>query len=134
MNSNPIDMFEYNGKLYFEANDGYHGYELWEVDDSGIPRMISDISPGSGGSYPAVVGVFQGKMIFLAQENISENDFMWLYDGTGLPIKADEYYHQSFKGLYFRKIFNNKIYTHYSLIIAACPLSLVPCPLSLLSP
>ena len=108
--SDPYGFLQYNGKVYFEAYDPYHGSELWEVDSSDNLRMVMDIVPGPGSSYPTVLGIFRGNMIFRATEQNSVTSSIWVYNGIGLPVKADDYYHQSFKGLYFWKIFNNRIY------------------------
>ena len=47
-----------SGKLWFNAEDGTQGNELWSYDpDSGTAEMVTDLSPGSSGSSP---GVFSG--------------------------------------------------------------------------
>ena len=42
----------YNNKLYFVANEGTHGAELWVYDGTNTPTMVADIKQGSDGSYP----------------------------------------------------------------------------------
>jgi ELWxxDGT repeat protein len=45
--STPSDLVEFNGKLYFTANDDVHGYELYVSD--GTPegtQLVADIYPG----------------------------------------------------------------------------------------
>ena len=47
-----------SGKLWFNAEDGTTGSELWSYDPtSGIAEIVADLSPGSSGSSP---GVFSG--------------------------------------------------------------------------
>jgi len=38
--------------IYFAANDGEHGSELWKFDGSGNAQMVRDIHPGEIGSNP----------------------------------------------------------------------------------
>ena len=46
----------YDGKLYFAANDGNTGYELWQYDaSSGAASFVADINTGSGGSHPVTM-------------------------------------------------------------------------------
>ena len=47
--SNPTDLTNISGTLFFTANDGTHGNELWENDGA---VMVADIDPGSAGSNP----------------------------------------------------------------------------------
>ena len=51
--SYPNDFIVFNNELYFEANDGTNGNELWKYDGVNAPSMIADIYPGSGSSGPS---------------------------------------------------------------------------------
>ena len=43
-----------NGTLFFAANDGMHGVELWKSDGTAAGTvLVKDINPGSGGSDPS---------------------------------------------------------------------------------
>ncbi|MBS1771518.1 MAG: T9SS type A sorting domain-containing protein [Bacteroidetes bacterium] len=53
-----------NGLLYFAANDGIHGIELWKYDGTNPPSMVLDILPGKPGSSPAMMRVINGKIYF----------------------------------------------------------------------
>jgi ELWxxDGT repeat protein len=47
------DLIVFDGRLFFNGDDGIHGGEPWTSD--GTPagtRMIADIAPGETGSYP----------------------------------------------------------------------------------
>ena len=61
----------FNGKIFFLANDGTHGNELWITDgtDAGT-QMVKDINPGSGSSL---------------NENLS-----WFYTSTDLYFSATD--------------------------------------------
>jgi ELWxxDGT repeat protein len=50
----PWPLVEIGGTLFFEADDGVHGRELWTSDGS-TTRMVKDINPGLGDSEPALL-------------------------------------------------------------------------------
>ena len=49
----PTDFIRYNHFVFFSANDGLHGTELWRTDgtDSGT-MQVADLNPGKIGSGP----------------------------------------------------------------------------------
>ena len=40
----PKHLTVYNNKLYFSADDGTHGHELWVYDGTNTPTMVADIN------------------------------------------------------------------------------------------
>ncbi|MBN2260306.1 MAG: hypothetical protein JW702_07160 [Clostridiales bacterium] len=62
--SGPSEFLEFNNKLYFSADDGIHGKELWECDATNAPIMVADINPGSYDSYPQNLIVFNNKVFY----------------------------------------------------------------------
>ena len=89
-NSDPGNYIEYNGKMYFNANDGDNtgtDKELWVSD--GTPEntmLVYDIQPGANkGSNPQQMFVFNNRLYFQANDGTSTQ--WWRYDGTGIPIK-----------------------------------------------
>lgn len=75
---------EYNNVLYFLANNGTSGNELWRIDRSisGIAdtAMVKDINT-SGDSNPSNFIVFGGKLLFQANDGIHGAE-LWQTDGT----------------------------------------------------
>lgn len=81
--SYPSEFTELNGKLYFTANEGKHGYELWVTTDgtSATTKLVKDIRPGSEGSYPSELIEFKGKIYFFA-DNGTHGKKLWMTNGT----------------------------------------------------
>jgi len=64
---NPMIWFD--GKLYFAADDGTNGMELWVTDGTEAGTvMVEDINPGSAGSDPAQLVEFEGSIYFVATD------------------------------------------------------------------
>lgn len=87
----PSDLIKYNSKLYFVADDGQHGKELW-VSDGAQTAMVKDIYPGENGSDIGNLRILDGKLIFTAT-NPSNGNELWSSDGTeqGTQLLKDMY-------------------------------------------
>ena len=80
--SSPQFFTEFNGMVYFSANDGINGRELWVTN--GTPdgtTLFKDINPGLGSSEVSDFIVFKGKL-FLEGYNAATGYEMWSSDGT----------------------------------------------------
>ena len=76
----PGNGIVFNDVLYFSANDGNHGHELWSYDvASNSAVMLADIYEGIEGSAPDNFVVFDGKIYFSA-ESAGTGQELWLYD------------------------------------------------------
>ncbi len=65
MDSSPADFKVFDGLLYFSADDGVHGRELWCYDGA-TARLALDINPGPYGSQVTELTVFDGALFFAA--------------------------------------------------------------------
>jgi ELWxxDGT repeat protein len=65
MDSSPQDLTVFNGLLYFSADDGVHGRELWSFDGT-TASLVADLNPGQYGSYASELTVYDGKLYFSA--------------------------------------------------------------------
>jgi ELWxxDGT repeat protein len=83
----PADLTNVNGTLFFSANDGTNGVELWKSDGTaGGTVMIKDINPGAASGvlqqfFVIPMATLNGKVFFRATEGTNGFEF-WKSDGT----------------------------------------------------
>lgn len=78
-------------KLYFIANDGRSGVELWVSDGTAAgTALVKDILPGSQGSAPDGLRAVGNRIYFRANDGIHGRE-LWSSDGTaaGTRLEAD---------------------------------------------
>jgi ELWxxDGT repeat protein len=91
--SSPYGLTEFNDKLYFSADDGVNGRELWISDgtENGT-QLLKDINPGSYdgyypyGSSPDNLTEFKDKLYFSAGDGVNGGE-LWVTDGTSAGTK-----------------------------------------------
>ena len=66
--SNPSSLTNVNNTLYFTANDGTTGNELWRINSSGNAEQVADINPGSSGSSKSNLTAFGEKIYVTASD------------------------------------------------------------------
>ena len=83
--SRPNNFIEFKDKLYFTANDGKNGDELWVSDGTTEgTQLFKDIRPNKGyniSSYPDHLTVFNDRLYFIADDG-ENGDELWVSDGT----------------------------------------------------
>ena len=106
--SSPAELTYFNGEIFFRANDGVNGLELWKVDASMQVSLVQDIRPGSDNSSPNNFIVFNNKLYFTAfNENVSGVD---LFSTDGTIVTDESLYGTSFSGLFNPIELNGKLY------------------------
>jgi ELWxxDGT repeat protein len=80
-NSNPHNFIVYNNRVYFAADDGTNGVELWVTDGTaGGTVMVKNINSG-GSSDPDNMTLFDNRLFFRANDGITGWE-LWATDGT----------------------------------------------------
>jgi ELWxxDGT repeat protein len=80
--SSPIFLTNVNGTLFFAADDGSTGYELWKSDGTALGTVrVKDIYSGITGSNPSYLASFNGKVYFAADDGASGTE-LFVSDGT----------------------------------------------------
>ena len=73
-----------NGLLFFVANDGIHGKELWESNGTVLgTSMVADINPNAVGQWLVNVN---GTLFFDANNGV-HGDELWRTQGTAISTQ-----------------------------------------------
>lgn len=76
-----------NGTLFFTADDGSSGFELWKTDGTTAGTMlVMDINAGSDNSYPRNLVNVNGTLYFQADNGSAGNE---LWRGPGIVGQLD---------------------------------------------
>jgi trimeric autotransporter adhesin len=74
----PNQLTVFNSLIYFFADDGTNGRELWKTDGTDIgTTLVEDVNVGSGSSNPSVFGVSEERLF-----NFNNNLYFLRYDGS----------------------------------------------------
>jgi ELWxxDGT repeat protein len=77
----PQEFIAGPGGVYFRADDGVHGRELWFSDGSAAgTRLVADLNPGSDGAFPAALTATSRGLYFVADDGDGRD--LWRTDGT----------------------------------------------------
>ncbi len=77
------DFTVFNDKLFFTANDGVHGKELWSSDGTEEGTvLVKDIAVGADNSSFYFSFVYDGNIYFKAHNPTADHSDIWKTDGT----------------------------------------------------
>ncbi|MFD0779098.1 ELWxxDGT repeat protein [Flavobacterium myungsuense] len=75
-------MASCNGELFFNADDGVNGIELWKSNGTSAGTiMVKNINGISSGSFPREITSYKGNVYFSANTT-NEGNELWKSDGT----------------------------------------------------
>jgi ELWxxDGT repeat protein len=78
-----MELVRVNGRIYFSADDGVHGRELWTSDGTSQGTyMVKDILPGIDTSNPVRLTPV-GNVVFFVATDPAHGYELWKSDGTG---------------------------------------------------
>lgn len=83
-NASPSSLTAIGTTLYFAANDGQHGKELWKSDGTAAgTALLKDInvSTAEADAFPAYLTAVDGRLFFTANDGEHGTE-LWLSDGT----------------------------------------------------
>lgn len=81
LGSRPRELVDAAGELFFTADDGTHGRELWVSRGRGGAFLMKDIRPGVATSNPRRLVAAGGKLFFTADDGVHGRE-LWVSDGT----------------------------------------------------
>ncbi len=92
--SQPAGLTVFNNALYFSADDGVHGTELWRFDGTNA-SLVADINTNAiyelGGdhlsdSWPTKLTVWRNNLYFIATQDTWSRAGIWKFDGTNASL------------------------------------------------
>ena len=109
-----VGIVEFDNKIYFSANDGVHGEELWSFDGT-TASMVADIMPGLESSSPLGMTVYNNQLFFgaitkLFTNGVIQSTSVFSYDGSLLHLVVEYTYAESRHPPYSMAMLGNKLY------------------------
>ena len=78
-------LVDVNGTLFFTADDGVNGRELWKSDGTGLGTvMVADITPGTSSIRGPFSLVAQNGLLYFGADDGANGAELWQSDGTTL--------------------------------------------------
>ncbi|MBH8552476.1 pre-peptidase C-terminal domain-containing protein [Nostocaceae cyanobacterium CENA357] len=90
--SYPAHLRVVGSTLYFTANDGTSGFEVWKYQSGTTASLVKDITPGNNGYAPTYLTGVGNTLYFVTDSNNDFNLELWKSDGTAngtVRIKND---------------------------------------------
>ncbi|MEM1055442.1 MAG: T9SS type A sorting domain-containing protein [Bacteroidota bacterium] len=88
--SSPAHLAVAEGVLYFAADDGLSGEELWQYTSAGGAGQAADVRPGASGSLIDFTTSFAGGLYFRANAGTAAGNELYRYvPGTSVELAAD---------------------------------------------
>ncbi|MBM7842281.1 ELWxxDGT repeat protein [Herpetosiphon giganteus] len=107
--SNPSHLTMIDSHVFFTADNGVHGQELWVSDgtDSGT-RMVKDIVAGAEATWPTQLEPANHGVFFVVNQQAA--DQLWFSDGTELGTRIVKEFEANAKLTNFKSLGNGVIF------------------------
>lgn len=106
----PGSFIEFNGELYFGADDGIWGQEIWKLDSSGDPTQVADINAGPNSANFGTPAVYRGELYFAATDEVYGRS-LWKMDAAeNASLVADLNPSSHISGYSGATVFNDELY------------------------
>lgn len=102
------NLIVYNNYLYFTAEDGTNGRELYKMDNTETVSLVNDFYPGATGSDPTNKVVLNGKLYFTADDGTNGVE-LHSFDGSTFVKHTNFTNTYPFSG-YIRVFSNNLVF------------------------
>ena len=80
--SNPTNFVQVGELVYFSAENGQNGVELWKTDGTASgTSMVANIASGVESSSPTELTAYNGQLYFVANDGVNGQE-LWRSDGT----------------------------------------------------
>ncbi len=90
--SAPENLLVVGDSLYFAADDGIHGKELWRLDAAGQAHLVGDFFPGPEGSQPRNLVALGNRVCFVGLRHHNPRrkvlEFVWSTSGTAVGTRC----------------------------------------------
>jgi ELWxxDGT repeat protein len=82
--ASPNNLTPFNGQLYFDANDGVHGFEMWRSDGTAQgTSLFIDMNPNAGNGFTALnESIVIGSTLFFSGNDGTHGVELFKTDGT----------------------------------------------------
>ncbi len=85
-----VVLGEFNGEVYFRADDGIVGKELWKLDASGDVSLVADIADGVASSFPQTLTAYGDEIAYFVADDGITGCELWKLDPDGnVSLVAD---------------------------------------------
>jgi ELWxxDGT repeat protein len=109
--SSPDSFIDVNGTIYFRADNGVNGRELWKIDPTTGNAVQFEINPGSNGASINDLTIFNNTLYFTVDRSGVDRNGLWKIGANGNPervLASNAIFTQ--EGASFLLAFNGSLY------------------------